>query len=238
MFDRDDDFRTWPPLPPRPSSIRRSPCCTRCLPSLDGFAPAVLPDDGPRAGLLGQASVLALHAHAVSSSATRRGVFIREVLLCQEIPPPPANVDTSIPEPSPDARTLRDRVAVHLEDRTCAACHRLTDPIGLGLENFDGIGQFRVTEADATIDPSGDLDGATFTDARGLGLQVALDPAFSRCMAESVYAYAAGHRPADGEEVLVDWLDRRFSEQQHSMRSLLREIALSDAFRHVGEVTP
>lgn len=238
VFDRDDDFRTW--LTTTETFVNPTLAMIYAVPapSLDGFAAAALPDDGPRAGLLGQASVLALHAHPVSSSATRRGEFVREVLLCQEIPPPPANVDTSIPEPSAEAATLRDRVAVHLEDPGCAGCHRLTDPIGLGLENFDGIGAFRTTEAGATIDPSGELDGAPFADARELGRRVALDPAFSRCMAETVYAYAAGRRPGEGEDALVDWLDRRFAEERHSMRTLLRALATSDTFRHTGEVLP
>src|SRR5690606_2122863 len=84
-------------------------------PAREGFGATELPADGPRVGLLGHASVLSLYAHPSSSSATLRGKFVRETLLCQEILPAPAGVDTSIPEPSPDAPTLRDRIAVHLE---------------------------------------------------------------------------------------------------------------------------
>ena len=97
-----------------------------------------------------------------------RGQFVREALLCQYIPPPPSDVDTSIPEPSASARTLRERVAVHLEDQFCAGCHRLTDPIGLGFEQFDGLGHYRTREEGAEIDPSGELDESPFSDVGAL----------------------------------------------------------------------
>lgn len=234
VFDRDDDFRTW--LTTRQTFLNPTLAMLYAVPApvLDGFGAATLPEQGLRRGLLGQASVLAHHAHPVSSSATKRGVFVREVLLCQEIPPPPANVDTSIPEPSADAVTLRDRVATHLTNPQCAGCHQLTDPIGLALENFDGIGIGRTTENGATIDPSGDLDGEPFADARDLASLIASDPGFARCMTETLYAYAAGHRAGDTEEAVVDWLNGRFAADGYSMRSMLRRVALSDAFRKLG----
>ena len=76
-------------------------------PAQEGFARVDLPTDGPRAGFFGHVAFLALHAHPVSSSATRRGVFIRKTLLCQIVPSPPAGLNTSIPEPSPDATSAR-----------------------------------------------------------------------------------------------------------------------------------
>jgi len=134
-------------------------------PSPDGFGTVTLDPAGGRRGFLGQAAFLALNAHAVSTSATRRGIFVREVLLCQQIPDPPANANTAIPEVSADAPIMRDRIAEHLADPFCASCHSLTDPIGLGFESFDGIGRWRSTENGATIDPSGTLDGVDFADA-------------------------------------------------------------------------
>ena len=102
-----------------------------------------------RSGLLGQASFLALNAHADSSSPTRRGKFIREVLLCQSIPPAPPNVDTKFPVDTAGGaqRTMRQKLEVHRQVATCATCHTMMDPVGLGLENFDGIGAYRTTEA-------------------------------------------------------------------------------------------
>lgn len=207
-------------------------------PAADGFAETLLPEDGPRAGLFGHASLLSLYAHPRSSSATLRGKFVRTTLLCGHIPPPPADVDTSIPEPSPDAPTLRDRIAVHLETPVCATCHTSMDPIGLGFENFDGLGAYRETEAGTRIDPSGDLDGAPFRDLRSLGEVVRTHQDFAPCMVEQMVRSAIGRDPAPSEEASLLWLGADFERNQRDFQSLLRSFALSPMFRTVGEVTP
>lgn len=236
VFDRDDDFRSW--LTTRQTFLDPNLAMLYAVPApdRDGFGATTLPADGPRRGLLGQASVLAQYAHPVSTSATKRGVFVRSILLCQEIPPPPADVDTSIPEPSADAPTRRERVAAHLENEFCAGCHNLTDPIGLGMENFDGLGIYRTHENGAVIDASGDLDGVSYKDAWGLAQAVHDAPAFPLCMADTVFSYANGHRPGLGEQDLVEWYNLRFAEEHYSMLELLREIALSSAFRTTSPV--
>jgi hypothetical protein len=236
VFDRDEDFRNW--LTTRETYLDPNLAMLYAVPapSLEGFAKATLPAKGARRGLLGQASILSLHAHPVSTSATRRGLFIRKTLLCQHIPPPPADVDTSIPEPSPDALTLRDRVATHLEEPFCANCHLAMDPMGLALENFDGIGLYRETENGATIDPSGDLDGVPFETPVELTEVLWENPNFTACMADTVYSYAAGHRPDLGEMDYASWLHRRFRDEGYSMKALLREVATSETFATAAEV--
>ncbi|RME22473.1 MAG: DUF1588 domain-containing protein, partial [Deltaproteobacteria bacterium] len=134
------------------------------------------------------------------------------------------------------APTRRERVAAHLENAFCAGCHNLTDPIGLGLENFDGLGVYREYENGARIDASGDLDGDAYDDAWGLARAVRDAPDFPPCMAQTLFTYAAGHRPALGELDLVDWYAARFAERGYSMTSLLREIALSEGFRTAAPV--
>jgi hypothetical protein len=203
-------------------------------PEREGFGEVELPREGGRRGFLGQVGFLAPNAHVVSSSATRRGMFLREVILCQSIPAPPAGVNTSIPEPDADARTLRERVAVHLEDPTCAGCHRLMDPIGLGLENFDGLGVWRTSDGGATIDPSGDLDGEAFADAWELGAAVAEHPRVGTCLAETMLRYATGRAIGEGEEDEVDYLGARMGLAGHAMKALQRDIVNSPSFRNVG----
>lgn len=205
-------------------------------PALQGFAWAELPADGGRAGLLGHASLLALHAHATSSSATRRGKFVRATLLCQGVPPPPADVDTSIPEADASAPTLRDRLQSHQENPTCAACHRILDPVGLALENFDGVGRWREIENGVRIDPSGELDGASYSDAIGLGEAVAAHEQLGHCLTERLVSYGVGHLPTDGEEAWVEWLAHDFEGNGMSVRHLIRAIALSDAFAVGGDL--
>lgn len=202
----------------------------------DGFAEVWLEPDQGRRGLLGQAAILMLYAHSTRSSATLRGKFIRQRLLCQDIPAPPGDVDTSIPEPDDDSPTLRDRVAEHLDNPSCAACHEFMDPIGLGLENFDGIGRWRDTENGAVIDATGQLDGQAFVDAWQLGALVADHGNFMPCQTEKLYQYATGHVAGDGEDDFVDWLAEAFEISGGSVRTLMVGLATSPAFRQVGEL--
>ncbi|NCG18728.1 MAG: DUF1592 domain-containing protein [Rhodobacterales bacterium] len=234
VFDRDEDFRNW--LTTRKTFIDPNLAMIYNVqaPSQAGHALTELPMDQARLGLLGQFAVLARYAHPVSTSATTRGRFVREVLLCEEVPDPPADVDTSIPEPSPDAPTRRERVAAHLDNAFCAGCHAFTDPIGLALENFDGLGVYRTTENGSNIDASGDLDGVPFTDAVGLAIALREHPGLTPCMSETLYAYAVGHRPELQELAAVSWMHGRFIEEDYSMKALLREVAISQTFRAVG----
>ena len=235
VLDEDADFRTL--LTTRTTFVNRRLAALYGIPAaaVEGFAQVTLPEEGPRAGLLGHASVLALHASPNRSSPTLRGLFVRERLLCQAMPSPPGNVDTTIPESSIDAPTMRERLAVHLENESCAGCHRLTDLIGLGLERFDGLGGFREMENGIPIDPSGELDETAFADARSLGTVVADHPDFERCIVETLWSYANGRVSTPDEATRIDALLARFAASEHRLLFLLEDIAMSDGFRQVGE---
>ncbi len=204
-------------------------------PSPDGFGQTELPDDGRRRGLLGQVSFLALQSHPANTSVTRRGLFVREVLLCQSLPSPPAGLNTSIPEASEEAPTMRDRVEQHLADPSCAACHSSMDPIGLGLENFDGLGGWRDTENGVTIDASGDLDGVPYAGAWDLGQALHDHPNTGPCLARTLFQYAGGRLVGAGETELLDWHAAGFAESGYSVKFLLRDLVTSPGFRRVGE---
>ena len=204
-------------------------------PAREGFAETVLPSDGPRAGLLGQASFLALQSHSVSTSVTRRGLFVRTVLLCQSIPPPPAGVNTSLPESSADAPTMRERIEIHSSDPSCAGCHEVTDPIGLAFETFDAIGRHRTTENDHPIDPSGDLDGEAFSDADGLAHLLREHPDLTACLSERLLEHTQGHQLSGGEADLATWHTAGFAGAGHDFLELLTDIVSADSFSAAKE---
>ncbi len=199
--------------------------------SAPGWVRTDLPEDTQRVGLLSQVSFLALHAHPARSSPTLRGKAVREQLLCQKVPEPPPNVDFSAVEnPRADHRTARDRVTAHLANPVCAGCHRITDPIGLALENFDGAGQYRDTEKGAAIDASGTLDGKPFKDAAGLAQALRDSPALTSCLVRRTFSYAVGSPDVVGRNDLMAYYNKAFAAQGYKFRELLRDIALSDAF--------
>ena len=207
-------------------------------PEAEGFGPVHLPDEGERRGLLGQASVLASWAHPTSSSPTLRGKFVRETLLCQFVAPPPVSVNTAIPEPSTTSRTLRERLAEHRANAACATCHDRLDPIGLGLERFDGVGASRSLDSGAVIDPAGELDGAPFDDAAQLAERIAAHPDFHRCFVQTTLRHALGHAPGEAERDSLFALEDAFFHDGHRVKSLLRRIVLSATFRRTRPEAP
>jgi hypothetical protein len=205
------------------------------LPTTPGWVPYQFPADSPRIGLLTEIGFLAGHSHPGRSSATLRGKALREVLLCQPVPRPPANVDFSaIENPSANLKTARDRVGMHLKNPVCAGCHKITDPMGLALENFDGAGQYRETEKDTKIDVSGSLDGKDFKDVTGLAQALHDHPALTSCLVKRVYAYGTGSPSAAADPRTLEGLNKGFATNGYRLRGLLRTVALSSAFSMVS----
>lgn len=200
-------------------------------PTREGFGALEWDDNAPRGGLLTHVSILALNSHPVASSATLRGKFIRQKVLCGVIPPPPANLDTSIPEPSGDTPTLRDRVAEHLEGEVCRGCHLLMDPMGLGLENYDALGRYRTTDNDVVIDPSGDVDGEPYADQLDLGRVLAQSEDVSRCLVKHVFRYANNRMENNYERELIDHIDTRFEASGNDVLELMLDVVMSPGFR-------
>ena len=93
--------------------------------------------------MLGHVTFLVVTSKPAETSPTERGLFIRNHFLGQEVPAPPPGVNTALPEITEDKpMTNRERLAIHLNSESCAACHRLIDPIGFGFEQYDAIGAF------------------------------------------------------------------------------------------------
>jgi hypothetical protein len=230
VFDLDTDYRdifltrhTF--VNPKLASMYAVPA-----PTDEGFGEVVFPENSPRVGLLGQISILALYAHPTSTSATLRGKFIRQTLLCGEIPPPPVGVNTGLPD-STDAPTLRQRVAKHIKDPVCRSCHLQMDPLGLGLENFDSVGRYRKKENGALIDASGDLDGVPFADARGLAQAVHDSKALAPCFVRRMFSYATAFTPVKDDSGTLESLTYDFRASGHRVQSLMMSIVTSPAFR-------
>jgi hypothetical protein len=208
-----------------------------------------LPASAHRAGILGQGSFLASTAGPTATSPTARGIFIRERLLCQHVPPPPPGVNTTLPEPSnPDtARTRRQLMQAHVENATCASCHRLMDPIGFGLENFDAIGRWRdqetvpvpaskaskATTVKLPIETQGEIAGiqnSAFTDARQLGTILAESPVCQKCMVRQIFRYSYGRLETAGDEAAIDDLSVRFKASGFHFKDLLVALVESPEF--------
>ncbi len=208
------------------------------LPPPEGgeWARADWPADQPRAGFLTQGAFLAAESHIELTSPTLRGKFIRERLLCQAINPPPNNVVTEFPDDE-GLVTMREKLQAHQEIPSCAGCHIATDVPGLAFESFDAIGAYRELDQGKPIDPSGSLDDrGSFADAKELAGLLAEHPGLVDCSVRNLYRASLGHVESDGEEAVIVELTNAFAGDGRRLKTLLVELASSDAFRFVGDV--
>jgi hypothetical protein len=160
------------------------------------FRRVELPQASPRRGLLGQGSILTATSVANRTSPVVRGAFVIENLLGAEVPPPPPGVeaDLSGARSPPEATTLRQRMEAHRTQPACAACHRLIDPFGFALENFDLIGRWRALDGGALIDATAVLVDGTLVDGPIALREALLDrsTAFVTAFTEKLMTYALG----------------------------------------------
>lgn len=192
------------------------------------------PEGSPRTGVLTLAGFLARYAHPGRTSPTNRGRGLRETLLCQRVPDPPPNVNFSLFEDQEHRfKTARARLSAHATNPVCAACHRLTDPIGLVLENFDGAGQFRETEEGELIDNSGSVGGSPVKGAAQLGEALRRDPAVPSCVVKRLYAFGMGRKLSENDDDVLARLREDFAKEGYRYRELLRAIATRDEFFNV-----
>lgn len=196
------------------------------------WAPYTFAEDSGRAGVLTQAAFLSLFSHPGRSSPTKRGAAISEIFLCQTVPQPPADVDLSAlnDDGKHGAKTVRERLEAHRTQPLCAACHGLTDPPGLALEQFDGVGQRRLTENGAPINVAVEYRAQSFSGAHGLGQALHENPEVPACLVRRMFEYGHG-RAVNGQEMaFLDEQTGAFAASGYRVRALLARLAASPAF--------
>jgi mono/diheme cytochrome c family protein len=192
--------------------------------------------DHRRRGLLGHGSILTLTSHADRTSPVLRGKWVLEVLLGTPPPPPPPDVpDLEATADAEDGRfrTVRERLEQHRANAACTSCHRMIDPIGLALENFDVTGAWRIKDNGMPVDAASTLyDGSPLTGPEDL--QRALmkrESALLRTFTENLATYALGRRLDHTDMPLVRRVIREAAANQHRLSAYVLAIVKSPAFR-------
>ena len=200
------------------------------------YVPVTLPEDGPRRGLLTTAAFLTMNAHETETSPTARGKYLRERVLCDEVPAPPDDVDLDLSPDDENPTTLRERLEEHRTNPACSGCHAFIDPPGFLFENFDSIGAYRTEDQNGfAIDASGDLDGEPLANATELAPLLQESDKIARCVVKQLYRHAHARLDAEGEEAALDDLAERFTDADHRVQSLLLDFVTHDSFRYLGE---
>lgn len=186
-----------------------------------------------RKGLLTHASVLALTSNPTRTSPVKRGKWILENVLGDPPPSAPPNVPSLESTEAQKDASLRERLEIHRSNASCAGCHKLMDPIGLGLENFDAIGRWREKDGDKPIDSKGELaDGRIFQGPSELiALMSSSKPQIKKNLAERMLTYALGRGLQRQDKCDVDRILLYTDANSETFRAMVKAIVLSDAFQ-------
>jgi hypothetical protein len=171
-----------------------------------------------------------------------RGKFVREELLCQELPPPPANVPPP-PIPQPGV-SVRQRFATHETNAGCSACHQLMDPIGFAFENYDAVGKYRKSDANGPIDASGeillgadDVNGK-FVGVGQLGQKLASATTVQACMTRQWFRFFLSRYEQDVDGCSMKNILDAFKAANLDLNSLPSALVQTDAFLYRSQVSP
>ncbi len=207
----------------------------------DGFRKIPLNGNPHRGGLLGMAGVLAVSANGVETSPVTRGVWVSENMLGIHPPPPPDEVPAIEPDVS-GATTIRERLAKHSTDRTCAECHRKIDPLGFSLESFDPIGRWRDSYPQPKkskspapkVDASGEFpSGETYQDFAGFRkiIKETREDLFVRHLISQLLAYSTGRHMEMTDEFAMEDIRAAVEKDNGGMKTLLVGCLMSGVFR-------
>jgi hypothetical protein len=200
-------------------------------------------DPTQRSGLLTLAGFLTVTGATDGSSPVRRGHAVYTRLLCNVLPDPPNNVPP--PQPPTPGLTTRQRFVQHDQNSCTGKCHTSMDPIGFGFEHYDGIGQFRTTDQNISVDSTGQipLDGnfSTFDDALGLTKMLAASAQVQSCFARQWTRYALNRWDTNADLASIEGAATAFAASGN-IRDLVAAVATSRTFRYrapdTGEVLP
>jgi hypothetical protein len=190
-----------------------------------------------RGGILGMPATLATTSFPNRTSPVRRGVWVLEQILGDHVPPPPPNVPELEEQDNKQVEglTLRQRTELHQSEATCANCHKVFDPIGFGLENFDAIGRWREkNEVGVAIDSAGKLpNGKVFsTPAELKNLLVQREADLARNLTERLMAYALGRQLEGYDDIVIDRLMIKIAKDKYRVRTIITEVITSYLFTH------
>lgn len=198
-------------------------------PSDDGWTS--YPDD--RRGILSHGSVLSAFGKFADTSPTQRGIFIRTRLLCQAIPPPPPDAASDNPPEAADGDCKTDQYAAHAQGG-CYDCHRMMDPIGFGLENYDNRGRYRTHDdgkPECIIEGKGAIDGVgEFNGPAELGELIISSGQLERCIVTQVYRLAMGRQEKSEDRPHIEALEARFAAGGHAFDQLVMDMVSTESF--------
>jgi len=185
----------------------------------------------PRVGIITHGSLLTANARTNESSIVHRGLWAINRILCSPVGAPPQDVDTTLP-PQTASTNPRKSLEAHISAPECAGCHRQIDPVGYGLENFDGIGKYRTHYRNGDIvNSSGEFaDGGSFTTAREMSRLLIQNPKFKTCYSRNLVTFSLGRLLNENDKCFADSIGRVTVSPTGKFSDLVKSIVTSEQF--------
>ncbi len=193
---------------------------------------------GTRGGILALGAVMASHGHANESAPIPRGNFVRRRLMCQDLPPPPEELDTSFPDPDPDY-TTRERFEEKTGDPNCQTCHKYINGVGFGFAAFDGAGGYRTTDNGKPVNTYGEIYGleslldessAAYNGVAEMQQVLAQTASSKSCIAKQFYRFSRGYIETSADENTIDNLTQLFANSGYDLQELMVGITQLQTF--------
>lgn len=197
----------------------------------------------PLAGIFTLPAFLAMQANVEETSPIKRGIFVREQLLCQIPPPPPPNLMMNmLPPATAELVTVRERLEEHKLGVGCAKCHELFDPLGFAFEDYDAVGIHRTQERGHALDTTGeliqsDVDGP-FENGRQLAQRLAKSEMVRACFVKQWFRFAFARTESDADLCTLATLNAAFKKNKYRIVDLMLAVVQTDAFLHLPVTKP
>jgi hypothetical protein len=187
-----------------------------------------------RKGVLSQASMMTVLSNVNDSRPVGRGHFLMDKILCSSPPPPPPDVNTgALDNVDKTNLTVREMMALHASNPSCASCHSSMDPMGLSFENFNQLGQYRTTYTNGrAVDASGTIYSQPFTNFSDMNVILSQQTKVRSCLASKVLSYAINRAPANDETCMANKLAAVAVQDSSKMSDLIYQIVTNDMFNY------
>lgn len=198
----------------------------------------VVDGSGLRGGVLTLGAVMAAHGHSNETAPIPRGKFVRKRILCQDMPPPPTDLNTSFPDPDPSL-TTRERFTLRTAAPECQLCHKYLNGVGFGFENFDGAGAYRTLDNSKIVNSTGVIlgleslagtDTTAYNGAKEMEQVIANSASAKACFAKQYYRFSRGYAETTSDTATLKNLTQKFADSSYNLQELMVGVTQQNSF--------
>lgn len=195
-----------------------------------------MPTNNQQHNFLNQISFLKLHSHPISSSTTLHNTFLQKTLFCDPIPPPPTNINTTLPKPNKNTKTLKKQLINHIKTPFCTNYHKFLNIPKLKFKNFNKLNHFQLTNNNIIINPSKHINKNPFSNFSELTTTITTSPKIPHYFIEKILNYTLNHPTQNKKKKKIEHLNITFKSNNHKIKNLLLKIIINNKFHQTKKI--